>query len=86
MARQPMGMARIFLIISAPLKGKETREEGGRRSGVVTWRRRVRRLLKADVDVLHCPGRLATHWLYKPSRQEMAVSVVHWFSVTGRLL
>ena len=26
------------------------------------------------------------HWLYKPSRQETDVSVVHWYSVTGRLL
>ena len=26
------------------------------------------------------------HWLYKTSRQEMAVSVVHWCSMTRRLL
>ena len=26
------------------------------------------------------------HWLYKPSRQETAVSVVHCYIVTGRLL
>ena len=64
---------------------------GGRRSRVVTWRRGVNRQFYWD------PYRRQTwtsrivpgtwqHCIYKPSRQETAMSVVQWYSLIGRLL
>ena len=64
---------------------------GGGRSRSVTWRRGVSRQFYWDTHrrqtwTSSVVPDASQHWLYKPSRQEMAVSVVHWYSVTGRLL
>ena len=64
---------------------------GGGRSRSVTWRRGVSRQFYWDTHrrqtwTSSVVPDASQHWLYKPSRQEMAVSVVHWCSVTGQLL
>ena len=71
-------------------KGKKQGGGGGRSRGV-TWRRGVNRQFywkayrRQTWTSLVVPDAWQ-HWLYKPSRQETAVSVVHWYSLTGQLL
>ena len=72
------------------LQGEETRGEGRRRCGGVTWRRGVNsqfywEVYRRQTWTFRVVPDTWQHWPYKPSRQKTAVSMVHWYSVTGRL-